>query len=119
MTLYARGTNAIGFCERCQFRVRLSELQDQVVATKPSGLLVCSDCLDVDHPQLMLGRYRVFDPQTLRRPAPPVEYEIEAPLNAYGRQLGISFVSGFSRLSRPPDGNELDFNFYLDESELG
>lgn len=35
-----------------------------------NGLRVCSVCLDVDNPQLQLGRYKVDDPQSLLDPRP-------------------------------------------------
>jgi hypothetical protein len=42
------------------------EIYDQ----RPNGLLVCSACLDVDNPQLQLGRLKVNDPQSLLDPRP-------------------------------------------------
>jgi hypothetical protein len=116
MSVYARGRNAFGFCMRCGFRAPLGALTDQVVATKQTGLLVCSDCLDDDHPQLLLGRYRIHDPVALRRPSPPVEYEIDTPPGAYGRRLGVDFLLGFSRLSGTTDTPDVDF--VLDVSGL-
>lgn len=35
-------------------------------------MLVCPECLDVDHPQLMLGSFPVYDPQALRNPRPDI-----------------------------------------------
>lgn len=95
MSGFARGKYAIGYCERCQFKVPLGKLRNQVVAAKPTGLMVCPDCLDKDHPQLLLGRYRIHDPQALRRPAPPSEVNLP------------NLTDGL-----------LDIGFVLDESEL-
>ncbi len=72
---FARGTRAFGFCDRCQFRYPLNELRFQVVAQKITNLRVCPECLDVDHPQLMLGRVPINDPIALRDPRPPLDYD--------------------------------------------
>lgn len=57
-------------CDRCGQRQLLRSLRDQVVDQKPTGLMVCMTCYDVDHPQLQLGKTPVFDPQALRNPRP-------------------------------------------------
>jgi len=67
---FASGKYAFGFCDRCGFRYDLNELKAEFEDKKRNGLMVCTDCLDPDHPQLQLGRFRVFDPQTLRNPRP-------------------------------------------------
>ena len=67
---FASGKNAFGFCDRCGFRYSLSDLKWGCEDKKPNGLKVCSECLDPDHPQLQLGRFRIVDPQTLRDPRP-------------------------------------------------
>lgn len=72
---YAQGKRAFGFCDRCQFRYDLGELRYQVVAQKVTKLRVCPGCLDVDHPQLMLGRVPINDPIALRDPRPPLDYD--------------------------------------------
>jgi len=72
MVTYARGQYALGLCDRCGQRQRLNDLKFQVVDLRITKLRVCSACLDVDHPQLQLGRVRIIDPQALRdaRPDP-------------------------------------------------
>lgn len=67
---FAAGTYAFGFCDRCGFRYQLNELKPEVVNKVPNGLLVCDPCLDPDHPQLELGRFKIRDPQTLLNPRP-------------------------------------------------
>jgi hypothetical protein len=67
---YAAGNKAFGFCDRCSFRYPLHELKDEFVDLEKTGLLVCDDCWDDDHPQNQLGRYPVEDPQALRNPRP-------------------------------------------------
>lgn len=67
---FATGKIAWGWCDRCGQRQYLKELTDQVVDRKKTGLLVCSVCLDIDHPQLQLGKTPIYDPQALRNPRP-------------------------------------------------
>lgn len=113
MSVFSAGRNAPAQCPRCGFRCLLSELHPEVVAGKLTSLRVCPDCFDQDQPQLLLGRLRVSDPQTLRNPSPPNEVE----LPYLGNRLGISFVLGQSHLA---DGyGRLDDDFILDESYLG
>lgn len=63
---FASGKHAFGFCDRCGFRVEYPSFQEQYVNLLPTGLRVCFECLDVDHPQLQLGRVPMDDPQALR-----------------------------------------------------
>ncbi len=67
---FAAGKHAFGFCDRCAFRYPLAELKWEFEDKKRNGLRVCPECLDPDHPQLQLGRFRIYDPQTLRDPRP-------------------------------------------------
>lgn len=61
---------ALGLCDRCGFSFKLNQLHEEYFDERPNGLLVCSVCLDVDNPQLQLGRTPVFDPQSLLDPRP-------------------------------------------------
>jgi hypothetical protein len=63
---------ALGLCDRCGFSYKLNELHAEIYDQRPNGLLVCSTCLDVDNPQLQLGRVKVDDPQSLLDPRPDV-----------------------------------------------
>lgn len=72
MSTYARGKRAFGFCDRCGFRANLSALYDQIYDQKKTNLLVCDECLDVDHPQLQLGKIPINDPQALYNPRPDI-----------------------------------------------
>ena len=68
---FAAGKHAFGFCDRCGFRYPLAHLVWEMEDNRRNGLRVCKDaCLDPDHPQLQLGRIRIFDPQTLDSPRP-------------------------------------------------
>lgn len=59
---------ALGQCDRCGFHYRLNELRYEIFDQRPNGLRVCTTCLDVDNPQLQLGRMKVDDPQSLLDP---------------------------------------------------
>lgn len=63
---------ALGLCDRCGFSFKLSQLSEQIFDERPTGLLVCSACNDVDNPQLQLGRFKIDDPQSLWDPRPDV-----------------------------------------------
>lgn len=67
---FATGKDAFGFCDRCGFRVDLPGMEEQYENLLPIGIRVCSECLDVDHPQLQLGRVPMDDPQALRYARP-------------------------------------------------
>lgn len=67
---FASGKYALGICDRCGFTYRLKELRAQVINRVTSGLLVCQDCLDEDHPQLRLGEVDATDAQALENPRP-------------------------------------------------
>jgi len=70
MPLFAVGKRAFGFCDRCAQRYPLNVLKKQIYNQRPIDLRVCPDCLDVDQPQLQLGKYPVLDPIALRNPRP-------------------------------------------------
>jgi hypothetical protein len=60
----------LGICDRCGFQFKHHTLREQMVKQRPSGLLVCRDCLDIDHEQLMVGTKPIVDKQTLRNARP-------------------------------------------------
>lgn len=68
--MYARAVKAKGQCDRCGFTRPLSALRDEVDNGRRTGLKVCSDCLDPDHPINQRGRTRIVDPQALQDPRP-------------------------------------------------
>jgi hypothetical protein len=69
---FARGNKAYAFCDRCYHRYDLKELTWQVVNQKPTGLKVCEECNDVDHPQYQLGKFPINDPVALQDPRPDI-----------------------------------------------
>lgn len=68
--MFAVGKNALAVCDRCGQQVKLRTLKALVVNLQETGMKVCKDCWEPDHPQNMLGRYPVDDPQALRNPRP-------------------------------------------------
>jgi hypothetical protein len=73
-TRFASGKIAIAICDRCGFRYRLGELRPLVIKTKITNVLVCPECWEDDHPQLLLGTFPVDDPQALQNPRPDSSY---------------------------------------------
>jgi hypothetical protein len=67
---FSSGKNAFGFCDRCGQRCDLNSMIEQYENLLPIGIRVCFECLDVDHPQLQLGRVPMDDPQALRNARP-------------------------------------------------
>jgi hypothetical protein len=67
---FASGKHAFGFCDRCGQRYDLHDLNQQYENLLPIGIRVCFECMDVDHPQLQLGRVPMDDPQALRNARP-------------------------------------------------
>ena len=73
-TQFASGNRAIAECDRCGFRYRLNELRTLIIKTKHVNILVCPECWEEDHPQLLLGMYPINDPQALQNPRPDNSY---------------------------------------------
>ena len=71
---FTTGKKAISECDRCGFRFKLKQLKELVIKTKRVNILVCSQCWEMDHPQLQLGMYPIDDPQALRNPRPDRSY---------------------------------------------
>lgn len=70
MSDYTTGKHARGTCDRCGFVYQLNSLKPLIINMSVSGLLVCQECHEKDHPQLQQGRYPVRDPQAVRNPRP-------------------------------------------------
>lgn len=73
-TQFASGKHSISECDRCGFRFKLKELRELIVKTKKTNVMVCNSCWEMDHPQLQLGMYPVYDPQAVRNPRPDRSY---------------------------------------------
>ena len=70
MSAYASGKNAIAFCDRCAFEYPYNKLRFEIYDQKRTGFRVCPECLDVDQPQLQLGKNPINDPQALYNSRP-------------------------------------------------
>jgi hypothetical protein len=68
MTAYARGTHAIGLCQRCGFVHKLSQLRED---GQTPGLLVCDTCWDME--QEAEAPIDVTDATALYHPAPDLD----------------------------------------------
>ena len=92
---FASEKRARGICDRCGFAFRLKELRYEMVDGRRSGLRVCCECYDVDHPQLNLGEVPIYDPQALRDPRPDTaELAASRALIAPSRKVaGVAAVS--------------------------
>jgi hypothetical protein len=66
--MFASGRFAIAECDRCGFRFKLKQLKKLTIKTKNVSIKVCSECWEMDQPQLQLGMYPVNDPQAVREP---------------------------------------------------
>jgi len=71
---FASGPRAIAMCDRCGQQFKLKQLRTEIIKQRKYELLVCSECFDPDHPQLMLGTFPVDDPQALRNPRRDTTY---------------------------------------------
>lgn len=70
MPPFARGSRALGICDRTGFQYKLSDLVYETKNGKRTGMRVGKDVADGDHPQNFLGRLRIVDPRALRDPRP-------------------------------------------------
>ena len=68
--MFASEKRALGVCDRCGLSYPLKELKYQVIRQRATKWRVCRECLDKDHPQLMQGTFKVFDPQAVKDPRP-------------------------------------------------
>ena len=57
----SKGKRAFGFCDRTGFRYKLTDLVPQIENQRWNGLLVGKDVVDVDQPQLQLGKISISD----------------------------------------------------------
>lgn len=65
---FAAGRRALGTCDMCAQVFLLHELRPEIYNRRPTGFLVCSDCWDLDNPQLQLGSFPINDPMALFNP---------------------------------------------------
>ena len=87
---FANGIKAIAECDRCGQQYKLKKLKTEIIKQRQYQILVCPQCWDPDHPQLMLGTFPVDDPQALRNPRRDTTY-VQAGVNTNG------YITGGSR----------------------
>ena len=89
---FANGIKAIAMCDHCGQQFKLKKLKTEIIKQRKYDLLVCPECWDPDHPQLMLGTFPVDDPQALRNPRKDNTY-LQAGAN--GLQDNLSGFAGY------------------------
>jgi hypothetical protein len=57
-----------GICDRCGLRFHLKQLNEEYVLGRPTGVFVCRDCYDPEHPQLDTRGLRTDDKQSVDNP---------------------------------------------------
>jgi|SRR5215813_3913295 len=67
---FATGKFAWGVCDQCGFTWMLNDLRETTIRGRRTGMLMCPDCWDPDHPQNFLPEALVIDPEALRNPRP-------------------------------------------------
>lgn len=72
---FAKASRALGLCDRCGLTYKLSDLREQVENRVRTGLLVCAECLDKDHPQYWVHEAETGDPYPLQNPRPDTGVE--------------------------------------------
>jgi hypothetical protein len=70
MPAYARGSKALGICDRSGRTYKLSDLVYEYQNGVKTGFRVGRDIVDPDQPQNFLGRVKINDPQALQNPRP-------------------------------------------------
>ena len=70
MPAYARGSKALGICDRSGRTYKLSDLVYEYQNGVKTGFRVGRDIADPDQPQNFLGRVKINDPQALMNPRP-------------------------------------------------
>ena len=118
---FASGKWAIAMCDRCGQRFKLKTLKTEIIKQRRYELLVCTECWDPDHPQLMLGTFPVDDPQGLHVSRRDTTY-ITAGTDSGGYptggsrdiQWGWNPVGGASYFDDP-----LTPNYLVCQSEIG
>lgn len=70
MATFASAKFTVALCDRCGFQYKLKELKEITIRMKKTGLMVCPDCWEADHPQNMHGTFKVVDSQAVKNPRP-------------------------------------------------
>lgn len=70
MAVFASAKRAIAECDVCGFQYKLKDLKNLIVKGRDTNIKACSECWNIDQPQLRLGEFPVNDPQAIRDPRP-------------------------------------------------
>ena len=73
---YSSGKHSIAECDRCGQRYKLSQLRKLTIKLKQVSIKVCSECWEMDQPQLHLGLFPINDPQAVWEPRPDTSYAV-------------------------------------------
>jgi hypothetical protein len=118
---FASGKHSIAECDRCGFRFKLRQLKQLTIKFTQVNIMVCRECWEASHPQLLLGTFPVSDPQAVRNPRPDRSY-VASGLNVLGNpgdgsritQWGWAPVGGARN-----DDDGLTPNYLVSRAELG
>ena len=95
---YSTGKHAWGVCDRCGVAVKHNELRALTVNRAKTNLLVCNYCYETDHPQYLVGRVPVVDPEAIRN-ARPDSGDVPSRVFQWGwAPVGFANVHGLSGL---------------------
>lgn len=96
--VFAQGKRAFGFCDRCDQRYLLSELQWQWVNRQQTGLRVCPTCMDIDHEQLRTDELPGGDAIALRDPRPDKNLSDSRGLFGWNPVLGMEMSASAGKV---------------------
>jgi len=97
--IFAKGELAFGFCDRCDQRYPLQELEEQWVNRQPTGLRVCHTCMDIDHEQLRTDELPSGDAVALRNPRPDKNLSESRGLFGWNPVLGMEAAASLGNCS--------------------
>lgn len=80
--MLGKTTNNPAICDVCGQKYKRRELKYQVIAGKPTKILACEECLDLDNPQLLLGKVKAVDPNPIYDPR--IDPALAINLNGWG-----------------------------------
>ena len=101
---YSSGKHSIAECDRCGQRYKLSQLRKLTIKLKQVSIKVCSECWEMDQPQLHLGLFPINDPQAVREPRRDNSYYmsgnngLDINVNGGSTESGYGTPAGGSRL---------------------
>lgn len=67
---FASGKIALAVCDICGLECKYLDLREPIRDSQPTGLKVCKDCFDPDHPQYKVGDLNITDAISLEDPRP-------------------------------------------------